>query len=343
MAEDETIAEAEGNAAARLYTFVTEHPNETPFETEMTPEMIEKHKYFNDDILEIAEHMERKLTELENAREELARVEANIAKLEGEGVVSKPGGNMQRAQLSARDYVQSSEAAIAMYEEEIANEIEKVRGEYRTRAENLNSRAEQFRSDYEALLRFREGERQRVQNDIDLVVAAKHISREEAAKRVNPALTEDVNDISIHLGQYERTWGDYRLLQEGLSITTWREAAMNFVWGAAEIVAIEIITAGLGTAVVAGVAGTRLAVTINRGSAALNRTLARAGKTIGDLAIKLAERYNKLLPRTKTKLDEIFARIKAGRPRPHGKPGVTSSKDDVAEATARRGCACALR
>lgn len=340
MAKDETIAEAEGNAAARLYTFVTEHPNETPFATEMTPEMIEKHRYFNDDILEIAERMEQKLAELENAREELARVEANIARLQGEGVVSRPGGNMQRALLSARDYVGRSEAAIAMYEDEIASEIEEVRSEYRTRAENLNSRAELFRSDYEALLRFREGERQRAQNDIDRVSTAMHISRDEVARRVQPARMNDENH-TIHVRQYEQLWGDYRLLQEGFSITTWREAAMNFVWGAAEIVALEIITGGLITAVGAVAATTRLAVAFKRGSEAVNRTLARAGKTIGDLAIKLAERYNKLLPSTQTKLDEIFARIKAGRPRPHGKPGVTSRTDDVAEATARR-CACAF-
>lgn len=338
MARDETIAEAEGNAAARLYTFVTERPNETPFATEMTPEMIEKHKYFNDDILEIAEQMESKLAELEHARAELATVEANIARLEGEGVVSRRGGKIQQARLSATDYVQRSEAAIAMYEDEIANEIEEVRSEYRTRAENLNSRAELFRSDYEALLRFREGERQRVQSDIDMI-ASGGMNREEAARRVQPARMNDENH-TIHVRQYERIWGDYRLLQEGFAITTWREAAMNFVWGAAEIVALEIITAGLATAVTASVAGTRLAVALKRGSTALNDTLARAGKSVGELVTLLAARYNKLLPRTKTKLEEIFARIKAGRPRPHRGPGVTSRADDVAEATARR-CVCA--
>lgn len=114
---------------------------------------------------------------------------------------------------------------------------------------------------------------------------------------------------------------------------------MNFVWGAAEIVALEIITAGLATVVTASVAGTRLAVALKRGSTALNDTLARAGKSVGELVTLLAARYNKLLPRTKTKLDEIFARSSGG-PRPHRGPGVTSLADDVAEATARR-CVCA--
>lgn len=341
MAKDETIAEAEGNAAARLYTFVTEGPNESPFETVMTPEMIEKHKYFNDDILEIAEQIERILVDIEDAEANIKKIDDVLAGRAAEESVPIPPGQLEFIRPQLVTLIQNREISLAELEEEIVHEIEEVRSEYLTRAENLNSRAEMFRSDYEALLQFREGERQRVQDDIDRVSTAMHISREEAAGRVQPARMNDENH-TIHVRQYERTWGDYRLLEEGFAITTWREAAMNFVWGVAEIVAIEIITAGLATTVIAATAGTRLAVALNRASRGLETALARAGKSLDDLVRLLAERYNKLLPRTQTKLDEIFARIEAGRPRPHGRPGVASNgADDVAEATARR-CACAF-
>ena len=62
MANDNTIADAQGNVAAQIYTQIIESPDDTPFETQVTPEMIEKHKYYNDDILQIAEEMKKILS-----------------------------------------------------------------------------------------------------------------------------------------------------------------------------------------------------------------------------------------------------------------------------------------
>lgn len=338
MADDETIAEAEGNAAARLYTFVTESPNETPFETEMTPEMIDKHKYFNDDILEIAEDMERILQDIELAESNIKKIDDITAGRLAEDAVEVPRAQLEFIRPQIISLIENLNIELSEREIEIENEIEEVRSEYRTRAENLNSRADFFRHDYEMLLRFRNNELRRVQQDMDYMIAS-GLTREEAEGRVSPALTEDVNNSSIHVGGYETIWGDYRLLQEGFAITTWREAGMNFVWGVAEIVALEIITAGLATGVSVAAAGTRLAVAFKRASTRLDDVLAKAGKSLDDLVRLLADRYNKLLPKTKAKLDEIFDRIRTGRSHPDHPDGVTTKTDDVAEATVR-GCVC---
>lgn len=331
MADDETIAEAEGNAAARLYTFITEHPNETPFETEMTPEMIDKHKYFNDDILEIAENMERLLQDIATAEENIAKIDDVLAGRIPEDSVDLPKAELEAIRPQVVTLIENWNIEIAKYEREIENEIEEVRTEYRTRAENLNSRVGMFRMDYEALITFRQGELRRVQQDMDIMLAM-GLTREQVAERIQPVRTEEEN-IRIHLGQYEDIWGDYRLLQEGFAITTWREAGMNFVWGVAEIVAIEIVTAGLATAVTTAAAGTRLAVAFKRASTKLDDVLAKAGKSLDDLVRLLAERYNKLLPKTKEKLDEIFARIKTRYKHPPKSDGNTGRRNPTASAT----------
>ena len=75
MANDNTIADAQGNAAAQIYTQIIESPDDTPFENQVTPEMIEKHKYYNDDILQIAEEMKKILERIEQDQEALAKGE----------------------------------------------------------------------------------------------------------------------------------------------------------------------------------------------------------------------------------------------------------------------------
>ena len=324
MQDGETTAEAEGNAAALLYATVTESPDDTPFETQMTPEMIENHKYYNDDILEIAERMADKLEELDLAREDLARIDANIARLTDEGVVMRPGGNMARARLYAESTVKTCEAAIAMFEQQIEDEIEEVRTEYRRLAENLNSRAEMYRGDYEALQRFRQDKlREATEQRQELIDEG---ADPDAAARAWPIRTED-GYYSHYVKQYEVTWGDYRLLQEGFAITTTREAIMGFVWGAAELIALEIITAGLVTYAAGAVMATRL------GSKVVGAAI-RASDNVLALLIK---RYNDLPPRVRSKLDEIFDRIKHGDDRPDGPEGVTGRADDAPRATP--GCA----
>ena len=310
MQDGQTIADAQGNAAALIYTTITESPDDTPFETQMTPEMIETHKYYNDDILEIAEEMEQKLRELENAKAELATVEANIARFEAEGKKATRGGGMARARLSATDYVKRSEAAIAMYEQEIEREIDQVRNEYRRLAENLNSRAEMYRGDYDGLRRFQDNElKNAMRMRQDLVDAGVD---PEGAARATQGRTED-GYHSFYVEQYAVTWGDYRLLQEGFAITTTREALMSIFWGAAELIALEIITAGLATAVVAAATGTRIGARLIRATASVGN----------DVLARLVARYNKLPENVKAKLDDIFNRIKGRDERPANDTGVT--------------------
>lgn len=312
MPQDETIAEAEGNAAALIYTTITESPDDTPFDTVMTPEMIDKHKYYNDDILEIAEKMQQSIEQLEYAKAELATVEANIARLEAEGVQLRRDGKMAQARMFAIDYVKRSEAAIAKYEKEIEAEIDEVRNEYRRLAENLNSRAEMYRGDYDGLRRFQDRELQKAMSmRRDLIEGG---ADPEGAARATQARTED-GYYSFHVDAYAVTWGDYRLLQEGFAITTTREALMSFVWGAAELIALEIITAGLITVAAGAVMATRI------GSKVIG-TMAKVGDDVLELIIK---RYNDLPEGVKTRLDNIFERIKYGDERPSRNDGVTGS------------------
>lgn len=331
MQDLQTTAEAEGNAAALIYTTITESPDDTPFDTEMTPEMIDRHKYYNDDILEIAEKMQQSIEQLEQAKAELATVEANIARLEAEGVPLRRGGNMARAQLSAQDYVSRSEAAIAMYEKEIEAEIDEVRTEYRRLAENLNSRAEMYRGDYDGLRRFQDRELQNAMNmRRDMIEGG---ADPEGAARATQARTED-GYYSFHVDAYAVTWGDYRLLQEGFAITTTREALMSIVWGAAELIALEIITAGLITVAAGAVMATRIGT----------KVVGAAARVGDDVLALIIKRYNDLPEGVKTRLDDIFERIKYGDERPSRNDGVTGSgasrhADDIPCSAA----ACAIR
>ncbi|MFV0385597.1 hypothetical protein [Paracoccus sp. (in: a-proteobacteria)] len=324
MADGQTIAEAEGNTAALAYTFITKSPDATPFETEMTPEMIDKHKYYNDDILEIAEKMAQSIKQLEQAKAALAKVETNITRFEAAGGSVQRGGKMVQARLSALDYVKRSEAAIAQYEKEIEAEIEEVRTEYRRLAENLNDRAEAYRRDYDGLRRFQDDElRTAMSLRRDLTEGG---ADPEDAARVTQARTED-GYYSFHVKAYAVTWGDYRLLQEGFAITTTREAVMSVVWGAAELIALEIITAGLITTAAGAVMATRIGSKVV-GAAA--RVAARVGDDVLKLIIK---RYNALPDGVKTKLDDIFERLRVRRERDYKKDGPTGEGSEPSNAS----------
>lgn len=320
MQDGQTIAAAEGNAAALLYTTITESPDDTPFDTVMTPEMIEKHKYYNDDILEIAEKIADKLRELEVSKEVLSQTEATIANARAEGVQLRRGGQLSAGLTLAIDQVKRAEMAIAMYEDQIRDEIDEVRAEYRRLAENLNSRAETFRGDYDGLLRFRDNELQEAMR-MRRSLTEGGVDPEAATRMTQPA-TED-GYRSHYVERYAVTWGDYRLLQEGFAITTTREALSSIVWGAAELIALEIITGGLVTVAAGAVMTTRIGVKL-AGAAA------RVGDNVLELLIK---RYNALPQGAKTKLDEIFGRIKRGEERPTNNDGVTGKTDEAVGAT----------
>ena len=318
MANDNTIADAQGNAAAQIYTQIIESPDDTPFETQVTPEMIEKHKYYNDDILQIAEEMKKILERIEQDQEALAKGEQS-------GLFNEA---MRGSILTGIDL---NKRYLDVLEQKIKDEIEQVRTEYRRLAENLNDRAEMYRGDYEALGRFLDSELRRNMKERDDLI--KSGADPEGVARANQARTED-GYHSFHVEQYAVTWGDYRLLQEGFAITTTREALMNLVWGAAELIALEIITAGLATAVVAAATGTRIGARVIKATARVSENILK----------QLAARYNKLPERVKTKLDDIFDRIKHGDDRPArddgtGGRGATRHVDDVPCSAA----ACAVR
>ncbi len=318
MANDNTIADAQGNAAAQIYTQIIESPDDTPFETQVTPEMIEKHKYYNDDILQIAEEMKKILERIEQDQEALAKGEQS-------GLFNEA---MRGSILTGIDL---NKRYLDVLEQKIKDEIEQVRTAYRRLAENLIDRAEMYRGDYDALGRFLDSELRRNMKERDDLI--KSGADPEGVARANQARTED-GYHSFHVEQYAVTWGDYRLLQEGFAITTTREALMNLVWGAAELIALEIITAGLATAVVAAATGTRIGARVIKATARVSENILE----------QLVARYNKLPERVKTKLDDIFDRIKHGDDRPArddgtGGRGATRHVDDVPCSAA----ACAVR
>ena len=292
MANDNTIADAQGNAAAQIYTQIIESPDDTPFETQVTPEMIEKHKYYNDDILQIAEEMKKILERIEQDQEALAKGEQS-------GLFNEA---MRGSILTGIDL---NKRYLDVLEQKIKDEIEQVR--------------------------FLDSELRRNMKERDDLI--KSGADPEGVARANQARTED-GYHSFHVEQYAVTWGDYRLLQEGFAITTTREALTNLVWGAAELIALEIITAGLATAVVAAATGTRIGARVIKATARVSENILE----------QLVARYNKLPERVKTKLDDIFDRIKHGDDRPArddgtGGRGATRHVDDVPCSAA----ACAVR
>lgn len=332
MPQDETIAGAEGNAAAQIYTTIIESADDTPFDTEMTPEMIENHKYYNDDILQIAEEIELKLKEIDILQQSLVNARLSIEKVEAatERPISR-SSPLAWAPGQIEAQIGAAEQRILQLEDKIEDEIDQVRNEYRRLAENLNSRAEMYRGDYEGLRRFQDAELlqawQQQQHLTENGVAT------ETAQSLSQPRTED-GYYSFHVDAYAVSWGDYRLLQEGFAITTTREALMSIVWGAAELIALEIITAGLITAASGAFMATRLA-----------SKLGRAATRVSDRALSLLiERYNKIPQRVRNKLDEIFDRVKHGDERPSrsdgtGGRGSASHLDDLpCSATA-----CAVR
>lgn len=291
MAE-ETTASAEGNASAQLYVRVTSSPNETPFKTELTREEEDRHFYFNDDILELAERIDRLMAENADIQNlSISHIDEQIEAEQRNGTVRRIS-NLTTIRNDMISIISGNERRILALEQRILDELQTVRDEYRTLAENLNDGRELYTQDYELNERYNERRREELRRDNEDALQA----GVDPAYLKNPeTLRDDPNGpYTVHIDRYEKTYADYRFLEEGVAITTTREALMSFVWGGVTLIAVEIVTAGIAKYVAIGA---RILSATRVGRAATG-VAARATAII-------MQRYNALSLAAKARLDRL--------------------------------------
>lgn len=312
MAEEETAGIAEGNANAQLYTFAAAEPEVLPFPNVLTPEQEDRHFYFNDDILDIAEDIDLLLQEQSQLQDiDLPRVTRLIAEIE------MPAGFYDRASLIAqRDSINQRisgiDSQIHGLEADILQELVIIRGEYEDKAYALEQRREAFTQDYEVH-----------QNQIQGMQNAREIEMRVDPEDVyyNERRLENVNGSRlVHIERYENTYADYRLLEEGFSITTLREVFSNLVWGAAILVVTEIVTGGVAKFVI--IAGR---------SATTAVAATRIGGRLMNVGTAIAARYNALSYAARARLDRLRRTRRVDEP---DRPQNNGLADDAVEEVA---------
>ncbi|SEW44167.1 hypothetical protein SAMN04488515_3164 [Cognatiyoonia koreensis] len=284
-----TTADAQGNASAQLYILASAPPDQTPFKDYLADHEIDRHFYFNDEILLLAERIDQ-LVGQDDAVEDRRR-----PNLERQLEIARADNNTALAshieQILADLPAESNRFAreIASYEQQILAELDEVRAEYRQLAETLN-----------------DGRRAYVHH----VGLLQYGSTRPAYSTGTDALGAPIGNSQMIAAQsmasnYERVWTDYKLLEQGICYTTTREALTNFVWGAIAAIATEIATAGIAKFVRIG----RVLQWAARG---------RAGQM-------LIGRYNALKDRTKDILDRLRRTRRSERPRDLPNDGTTNT------------------
>ena len=320
MAEN-TTASAEGNAAAQLYVRVTNSPDENPFKNSLLPEEVDRHFYFNDDILEQAERIDEFTAEINRLRD----VDLPLVDLQLEEAAASEGlidpGNATRTRSLIFDFIAEREENILRCEDRIFVEIQTVRDEYAAVAEALNSdRKDDFVRDYEIYEQLLEGRREAIRQFNE---THNFQPGDPGYDDPDPAASLQGSHFAHHVQRYERTYANYRFLEEGLAITTLREALMSIVWGGVSLIATEIITAGIAKYVTIGV----MALRATRIGEAATDVAGRAATEVAGRATKLIMgRYQALSPGTKARLDRLrqIAR-NADEPPAQPRDGATTS------------------
>lgn len=244
MANDQTIAEAEGNAAAIVNVIESAPPETCPFDKgPLTRGMEALHMVNNVDILELAE-------EIAQAENDIAT--ANIPKTRSELEVGRsfnPEGKVAAAQEKIR-----------RLEEEILDELDEAQNEYRTLAHALCAERKEY---VEA--------RKRVGLDKNLPrageLARMRSRREGIGPSYRPELTSEDLD-TVH--SFEETLAAFHALESGYHYMTTKEQWGVFFNFLAVELATEVVTFGLGKYVKA----------VRVLDEAVGAMIARAGKAV---------------------------------------------------------------
>jgi len=301
-----TTASAGGNAQASLYIMASAPPDQTPFKTHLTNEEIERHAYFNDDILEIAEEIDE-ITRRDEARRVSLISQYGYPSEEGMGPNADPTyANPDRRSMSGqgqsrwaefRRQQQAWEADIGELEDQILAELEEVRTEYRALAETLNNGRSEYVDHYLAAQ----------QLTADTGVTRETVSRYGSG----PGPLGAMASHDAQMSSYEKTHTDYKLIEQGFKHTTVRETLANLVWGAIGMIAMEIATAGVAKFVAIGAAAVRLTA------------VGRAAVAAGRAGQALIGRFMALAERTRTRVVNVVRRGRRSDPPAHPTDGPT--------------------
>lgn len=232
----ETIAEAEGNAAAIVHVIESTPPEENPFKTVLTREEEDLHFYFNDDILELSERLEQLIL----GHDELVQRYERLSERANDAMdIGDPQSvyEVQTSQnmLSMTVYqLEENERQQAQLEQDIIAEIDEAQSEYRRLAENLNAGREDYVRHY-----------YRAQAMMD-EYGVSHRSVYPGPGPEGAAASAGLYEINRKMSEYEQTHTFYKLLERGFNFTTTQEALESLAWGAIALVATEIATAGIG-------------------------------------------------------------------------------------------------
>ena len=291
-----TIAEAQGNAQAILLVFEGVGAEENPLKKHLTREEEDRHFYFNDDILELAEEIE----EIERRR---IAEDAGLGRLieSRDALMQYPDEAIRVEQLNEQIEQRLVEDTgrlreIAALEEQILDEIDEVRTEYRKLAENLNDGREAYLQDLRALRAHEERRRSEAEDQRRVLEEA------GADPEAIPLPGPDANAPQrVHTERYEATYRRYKLLEQGFAVYTTRETIEGLVYAALGAAAMEVATAGIAKFV-------RLGRTLDWAAGGI------AASRAGRLGARLIGRFNALLPRTRERLMRLMRRREVDRP-----------------------------
>ncbi len=287
-----TTASAQGNAAAQLYVLASAPPDENPFKNWLTNEEIERHAYFNDDILEHAEEiddLERRLAVDQStynirqpAWDDSVSAQDRIAYYTdpSNGSDGMDGARAQRIVGTLRE--------ISELEDLILAELDEVRSEYRMLAEALHNGREQYVEHY---------------GNAAALSEQSGITRERARRDgLGPGPQGQMVYLDSQMSAYEATYNDYKLIEQGFKYNTTREVLINLVWGAIAIIAVEIATAGIAKFVAIG-------------AYALRATAAgRAAMAAGRAGEALIARFMALTEATRRRVVSVVRRGRRSEP-----------------------------
>lgn len=316
-----TTASAQGNASAQLYVMASAPPDDTPFKNWLTDDEIQKHAYFNDDILNIAEDID----EIE-ARLATTRNEYNIREPAWDDSVSAAdriayytdGGNADDGMDDGRaNRIVNDLRSISELEDDILAELDEVRSEYIALAANLNAGRVNYVNHY-------------LQAQA-LTAQFPNVTRAEVQRSgIGPGPVGAMATHDAQMSSYEATYHDYKMIEEGFKHTTVRETLTALAWGAVALIVTEIATFGIAKFVTIGAAAIRLTT--------VGRTLARAG----DIGAALIARFMALTEATRRRVVNVVRRGRRNEPE---YPGNGRTNTGQAGQAARPRCAtgaCAL-
>ncbi|RJE88239.1 hypothetical protein [Paracoccus onubensis] len=286
MANDQTIANAVGNAQGLMHVAEGREPSELEFRAELTAEEELLHFYFNDEILEVAEEYQSLIAERAEDQANIDNYNAGQQKIFEEARQFGADREYQPIPLAPRllaDY----EEKLAGCEERVAQIIAQVRSQFHDRALNLTERREDI-VDYVATISKHEERQDRYD------AAETDEERQENWVGFDP----DTQRTYYDFRELDRIHAEYELLKNGISINPTRIDWAGLVWFGVSLIVVEIVTAGLINVAVGAVGvGTRWVV-----SAA-----GKAGR-IATAADRIRRRYNALSDRAKDFLERAYLR-----------------------------------